>query len=89
MTELRRPLLAACTAAAGLVLAAPAAPAAAGPDASGRSGAVVVDDEDEDTEQDFCGVEGLEVRVHEVVRIGSPSPTAAGLHCRTSSAPST
>ncbi len=50
---------------------------------------MVVDDEDEDTEQDFCGVEGLEVRVHEVVRIGSPSPTAAGLHCRTSSAPST
>ncbi len=63
-----RRLLAAGAAAAGLALALPALPAAAGPAASGPSEASVIDIDDVFTEPDFCGISGLTVEVHQVVR---------------------
>ncbi len=63
-----RRLLAAGAAAAGLALALPALPAAAGPAASGPSEASVIDIDRVVIETDFCGISGLTVEVHEVVR---------------------
>lgn len=62
-----RRLLAASAATAGLALALPAVPAAAGPDASGRIGVLVTSSDKAFTEQDFCGA-GVDVAVHEVNR---------------------
>lgn len=70
MTNRTRGLSVASAATAMLTLALPAAPAAAGPDASGRLNVNVIDiDEDLPPEADFCGITGLTVEVHEQVRI--------------------
>lgn len=67
MTNGGTKLLTASAVAAGLALAIPAGPAAAGPDASGRFGLEVVDVDEVNTEQNFCGITGLTVEVHEVL----------------------
>jgi hypothetical protein len=60
----RRQLLAVIAAAAGAALALPAAPAAAGPDASGRFGVEWEQASEVETVEDFCGIDGLTVETH-------------------------
>jgi hypothetical protein len=57
----RRQLLAVAAAAAGVALALPAAPAAAGPAASGRFAVEREQLSEVETIEDFCGIEGLTV----------------------------
>jgi hypothetical protein len=61
-------LLSTGAAVAGIVLALPALPAAAGPDASGRI--LVFTDVVDDVffEEDFCGIENLDVDIHDTGR---------------------
>ncbi len=56
--------------AAGIALGLPALPAAAaaGPDTSGRFLVEAENIDETFTEEDFCGVEGLTVEIHDVVR---------------------